>query len=194
LGTVSISAPRMPVGAALRADRDARVSALVREHFPFVWRVHRRFGLSPSDADDAAQQVFLVAADRLSDILPGKERAFLFRTAMHVTSKAHRSRRRRPEDADAECGEGADVAPRQEELVDQRRARALLDRLLDEMPAELKAVIVLFEIEGLTMSEAAEALDVPPGTVASRLRRARAELESRVERCFARAKQGGNAP
>jgi RNA polymerase sigma-70 factor (ECF subfamily) len=176
-----------------QADRDARIAAVVREHYAFVWRVLRRFGLLPTDADDAAQQVFLIAAGRIDDIDLGKERAFLSRTAMRVASKAHRARRRRPEDADPECGERADLEPGAEELVDRHRARALLDAILDEMSDDLKAVIVLFEIEGLTMSEIAEALLVPPGTVASRLRRARAELEARVTRHGAPGRHGGAA-
>jgi RNA polymerase sigma-70 factor (ECF subfamily) len=165
-----------------QVSHDLRITSLVQSTYPFVFRVLRRFGLSRADADDAAQQVFLVVDSRLSDVEPGKERAFLIRTAVHNASNAHRSRRRRPEDADGDCGDGADAGPSTDELVDQRRARALLDRLLDDMPMELKAVLVLYEIEGLTMSEIAEATDVPPGTVASRLRRARAELEARVAR------------
>jgi len=137
--------------------------------------------------------VFLVASDRLEDIEPGKERAFLSRTALHVSSKAHRARRRRPEDANADCGEGADLGPGTDELVERHRARALLDAILDAMPVDLRAVIVLFEIEGLTMSEIADALVVPAGTVASRLRRARAELEIQVQRYRAHRRPGGTS-
>jgi len=168
--------------------------AFVRENYPAVWRTLRRFGLSPPDADDATQQVFVVVARRFADIELGRERSFLFRTAMHVASKAHRARRRRPEDADAECGESPDDRPLADELVERRQARDLLDRLLAEMDSDLTAVLVLFEIEGLTMAEIAEALDVPPGTVASRLRRARAELEDRVSRAQARSSRKGVSP
>lgn len=166
----------------------------VRQNYAAVWRTLRRFGLSPSDADDAAQQVFVVVARRFDDIELGRERAFLFRIAMHVASKARRARRRRPEDADEACGETADSAPLADDLVDRHRARALLDRLLSEMDRDLTAVLVLFEIEGLTMAEIAEALEVPPGTVASRLRRARVELEQRVLRHKARSKHEGVSP
>jgi RNA polymerase sigma-70 factor (ECF subfamily) len=53
---------------------------------------------------------------------------------------------------------------------------------------------VLFEIEGLTMAEIAEALGIPPGTVASRLRRARAALEDLVSRAKARSSREGVSP
>jgi len=190
--TSAVSLPDPERRALSRAgDRDARLSELVRDQYAFVWRILRRFGLSPTDADDGAQQVFLVVSRRLSDVDPGSERAFLFRTAMHVASKAHRTRRRRPEDAGDVCDQNEADAPSTDELVDQRRARELLDRVLDEMDVDLRAVIVLFEIEGLTMSEIADALDVPPGTVASRLRRARADLEARVLRHQAKTVAGG---
>lgn len=175
---------------------EARIAlpAFVGENYAAVWRTLRRFGLSESDADDATQQVFVVVARRFGDIELGRERSFLFRTAMHVASKAHRARRRRPEDADPECGESADDGPLADDLVERRRARELLDRLLAEMDPDLTAVLVLFEIEGLTMAEIAEALDVPPGTVASRLRRARAELEDLVSRAKARSLRKGVSP
>src|SRR4051812_12503921 len=85
---------------ALTADAEPALrhaEQFVREHYGFAWRVLRRAGLSAEDADDAAQRVFLIATARLSDIQQGSERAFLFRTAAHVASKAHRSRRRRPD-------------------------------------------------------------------------------------------------
>ena len=174
-----------------RSDVGPSVAAVVREHYSFVWRVLRRFGLSPEDADDAAQQVFMVLAGRTADVVPGKERPFLWKTALHVASRAHRSKRRRPEKADADCGDEADDAPGPDEVVDQRRARALLDRLLLDMSEELRSPLVLFEIEGLTMAEISEALDVPAGTVASRLRRARQDLEARLLRAQSRGLSTG---
>src|SRR5262245_8365600 len=190
-----VSSMAASVAAAPRMlEERMALPAFVRENYPAVWRTLRRFGLSPADADDATQQVFVVVARRFGDIEAGRERAFLFRTAMHVASKAHRARRRRPEDADPECGESADERPLADDLVEHRRARELLDRLLGEMDRDLTAVLVLFEIEGLTMAEIAEALDIPPGTVASRLRRARAELEERVLRAKARSPHEGVSP
>lgn len=172
-------------------DLGARVQAFVREHHAFTWRCLRRLGLSPADADDAAQRVFVVAAARYAEIAAGAERAFLFRTAAHVAAKARRSAGRRQENLQADSSHERDDAPLADELVDQRRARELLDRVLGELPEDLAAVIILFEIEGLTSAEVALALDLRPGTVASRLRRARAEIESRVTRHLAKVRHQG---
>src|SRR5262245_28116714 len=56
--------------------RSVRLRALMDRHFDFVWRSARRLGLAPADADDVAQDVFIVAARRLDEIDPDRERAF----------------------------------------------------------------------------------------------------------------------
>ena len=169
-----------PASDLVTPGRQAVLEAFVREHHPFTWRCLRRLGLSAADADEAAQRVFLVATTRFDDIKPGCERAFLFRTAAHVASKVRRSAGRRREEARPDSLEIPDGSPLADELLDQRRARQLLDRALAELPQDLAAVIILFEVEGLTTTEVAVALDLRPGTVASRLKRARDELERRV--------------
>jgi RNA polymerase sigma-70 factor (ECF subfamily) len=158
----------------------ARANVFARNHHAFVWRVLRRSGLPPADADDAAQRVFLIAADRLDSIAEGSERAFLYRTAARVASNAHRTVRRRRESPGFEESEEPAPLPAPDDLLDQRRARDLLDRVLSEMPEDLRAILILFELEELRTPEIAEALGIPLGTVASRLRRARAEVEQRV--------------
>ena len=160
----------------------ARVEAFVRQYYAFVWRVLRRSGLAPADADDAAQRVFLIAADRIGDILKGSERAFLYRTAARVAANSRRSDHRRRDLPGLEETAAATPFPAPDDLLDQRRARELLDRVLGELPEDLRAILVLFELEELRTPEIAEALDIPLGTVASRLRRARAEVQERVER------------
>ncbi|HEU5074625.1 MAG TPA: RNA polymerase sigma factor [Polyangiaceae bacterium] len=173
-----------------------RVEAFVRDYYAFTWRVLRRYGLVPADADDAAQKVFLIAVDRLADIQPGSERAFLFRTARHVASKAHRSVQRRRDAAalGVDAAEAAGNLPAPDDLLDRRRARDLLDRILEELSEDFRAVFVLFEIEGMPAPEIAEALSLPVGTVASRLRRARAEVERRATRYLAHPRIKGSMP
>jgi RNA polymerase sigma-70 factor, ECF subfamily len=174
-------------------DADKRLRALVTEQYDFIWRSIRRLGVPPTDVDDCAQQVFWVASRKLDEIRPGSERAFLFGTALRVASDARRSRTRRREVP--EQGEGAealDPAPDPEELADKTRARALLDEVLDAMPMDLRAPFVLFELEEMPTAEIAAVLDVPVGTVASRLRRAREEFQKIVARVKARgAFRGG---
>jgi RNA polymerase sigma-70 factor (ECF subfamily) len=187
-GTASLALATAPPGAA--GAGAARVRALVTESFSFVWRSLVRLGVPRADAEDALQQVFLVAAGKIDEIEPGRERAFLFGTALRIASRARRSAQRRHEVLEGEPEDRRDSRPDAEELLDRARARAELDRILDEMPIELRAVFVLFELEQVTMAEIATMLELPPGTVASRLRRAREHFQAAARR---HAAKGGHA-
>ena len=195
---VALDTPISPVASDMAppvtSSDPARVEAFVRNHHAFVWRVLRRSGLAPADADDAAQRVFLIATGRLDEIEQGAERAFLYRTAAHVASNARRAVGRRRETPGLEDGEEPGSLPAPDDLLDQRRARDLLDRVLGELSEDLRAIFILFEIEGLRTPEIAEATGIPVGTVASRLRRARAEIEQRVARYRNRPLCKGNVP
>jgi RNA polymerase sigma-70 factor (ECF subfamily) len=184
-------APVLPPVAGRTAESDEsddwRLRAMVRDHLDFTWRSLRRLGLSPDGADDAAQRVFVVASQRLADIEPGREKAFLFNTAVHVASSARRTHARRREVFVAEHVEVPDPAPRADELIDRHRARALLEEVLLELPMERRSVFILFELEQMTIADIARTLDLAEGTVASRLRRARQEFQAWVRRF--RAKQ-----
>jgi RNA polymerase sigma-70 factor (ECF subfamily) len=162
----------------------AKLRALQEEHFEFLWRSLRRLGVPEADVDDAVQQVFLVAARRT--IQQGAERSFLFATALRVASHARRTLRRRRESTEA-VPEQTDATPSPEELLDQRRARALLDEVLEALPLDVRAVFILFELEELTVVEIAAMLGLPPGTAASRLRRGRELFQQAVARVRAQA-------
>ena len=180
----AVAAPSRPAPGA--ASDAARLRALVTGHFDFVWRSLIRLGVPRADAEDALQQVFLVASRRLAEIEEGRERAFLFGTALRIASRARRAVQRRREVLGDDGIDPPDSAPGAEELVDRARARAELEALLDRMPLELRAVFVLFELEQMTMAEIAVTLDLPPGTVASRLRRARESFQAAIRRRGAR--------
>lgn len=168
-----------------------RLAALVQGHYAFVWRLLRRLGLGQGDADDAAQQVFLAASGRFLAIEPARERAFLYGVALNVGARARRSLGRRREEPLEAASEREAPEPNAEQLLEQREARALLDRLLDEMPEDLRVVFVLFELEELSTPQIAELCEIPIGTAASRLRRAREDFEERVARAEARRRFSG---
>jgi RNA polymerase sigma-70 factor, ECF subfamily len=164
----------------------SRITSLVEAHLDFVWRSLRRLGVPAAAVDDAAQQVWIVVASRLDDIEPGRERSFLFGTALRVASDVRRSLAKRREVSELEHRPLVDVHPLADELMDKKQARVLLDEILEELPLPLRAVFVLYELEEMTVSEMANLLVLPRGTVASRLRRAREEFERVVKRLKAR--------
>jgi RNA polymerase sigma-70 factor (ECF subfamily) len=172
-------------------DSSANIDALLSAHFAFIWRVFRRLGLGPADADDATQQVFMIAATKLDQIEPRRERAFLYGIAVRVRSHARRAERRRREvlvgdivEAPAAPGPAPDVE------VELAEARRLLDELLAKLPDKLRRVLVLAEIEGLEVAAIAECEGIPAGTAASRLRRGRA----RFRVLLAKRNAGGGGP
>lgn len=171
-----------PHSPAPTSDAEARAfSDLVRSELAFVWRVLRRAGLSGADADDATQQVFLVAARRRQELAHGKERSFLYGTALRIAANLRRGLSRRREAPESAAPAAASALPLADEVFDRRRARALLDELLAQLPEELSRVLVLSEIEGLTLAAIAELEGIPPGTAASRLRRARAAFRELLQ-------------
>jgi RNA polymerase sigma-70 factor, ECF subfamily len=165
-----------------RASYEKRWRALASDHVDFIWRSLRRLGVFEADLADAVQQVFLVAARKIDLMRERSERGFLFQTAIRVASDSRRTRTRRHEVPVDILDSLPDEGPRPDEDLEARLRRAQLDRILDEMPIELRAVFVLSEIEELTMAQIAVLMDTPPGTVASRLRRARAEFSELVAR------------
>jgi RNA polymerase sigma-70 factor (ECF subfamily) len=182
--TVATASP--PVGAPPAVAPDeapgARLRWIVEQHFDFVWRSLRRLGVPSEAVDDAAQEVFWVMARKLDAVELGSERSYLFATALRVASDIRRRRARQRVVHDSELVDAAaDLAADPEALLDQKRARDLLDVVLDELPLDLRTVLLLAEGEQLTMAEIASLLGVPPGTVASRLRRARSIFQQRVD-------------
>ena len=166
---------------------DARLRALVDAHYAFIWRSLRRLGVQKGDVDDGVQKVFLTASRKLDHIQRGSEKSFLFQTALRVASDSRRATRRRREVGEdatdpTDLAGHAHMEPDAEQMIDLHRARARLDTLLDAMPLELRAVFVLYELDEIPTADIATLLDVPVGTVSSRLRRARADFSARVAR------------
>jgi RNA polymerase sigma-70 factor, ECF subfamily len=171
----------------------ARLSILVGSYFDFAWRCLRRLGVAEADVDDAAQQLFMVVARRLHSIEPDRERSFVFGSAVRIAAAYRRTQRRQVEThtCDGDTA-GVDPMPSPEELLDLKRARAMLDFILDRLPIELRATLILAEGEGMTRREIAELLEIAEGTAGSRLRRARAAFDAELDdyrRC-----QGREAP
>jgi|GEM_PF-559393 len=180
---------------------------LYRDHADFVWRCLRRMGLANEDAADALHEVFLIVHRRESAFDPtrGTERGWLFGISANVV-RAER-RRRRPElHADGQESPRACVAPTGD-IVGESSWRAAdgaganagellkqaLHRAIDDLSPEHRAVFTMFEIEGADCRVIAEELDVPVGTVYSRLHKARETLRLALAD-FRRAPTRGGRP
>jgi RNA polymerase sigma-70 factor, ECF subfamily len=151
--------------APTEVDRD-RLERIFNAHHAAVWRALRRRGLTTEAAEDATQETFLLAVERLSDIQPDRERAFLIATAVRVAHTLGRKTVRWELDEDMDQRFSA-VRDTSETRADVQ----LCDLVLSKVEPELVEIFVLYEIEELTSPEIAALLEIPLGSVASRLQR-----------------------
>jgi RNA polymerase sigma-70 factor (ECF subfamily) len=177
----------VPPPAVTRMPRtDVRLRAAVDNHLALVFRVLRRTGLGPADAEDASQDVFWVLAQRFDDVPERAQRSFLVSTALRVASDRKLTKWHRSVSAGLDVEARVSDAPLPDEALDIRRAAALLDQALATLEEFERSVFVLSELEQMTRAEVAEVLGIPEGTVASRLKRARESLEIAVRRLRSR--------
>jgi RNA polymerase sigma-70 factor (ECF subfamily) len=163
-----------------RAAAKIRLERMFRSHHELIWRTLRRLGLSADLAADMTQQAYLIAAERLSDIRSGSERAFLFSTAIGLARTNFRRSQRCQLQSDMDLHVDPDL--RAEQVTNRCSAVELMDRVFAKTDPDLVTVFVLFELEGLSAPEIAQLVDIPVGTVASRLRRARATFRAAARR------------
>ncbi len=168
---------------------------LYDHHFAYVWRSLRRLGVPAGDAPDATQEVFLIVHRKYGDFEGrSKVTTWLFGICYRVASVRRRSARRRPEVPHETAHEDhpADADPGAE--AERRQERALLERLLDAMSLEQRAVFSLYELEGLDGEAIAALLELPRGTVYSRLRSAREIFWRTVDQMRARERSANLCP
>lgn len=161
----------------------AALDAIYEEHFAFVWRTLRRYGVPQQALEDAVQDVFLVAQVRLGSF-EGRSaiRSWLFGIARRL-ARDHRPSGRLellgPDVLDA-LPDQALASPLA--TVEQRERTRLLYELLSELSEEKREVFVLVELEQLSVADAATVLQENANTIASRLRSARQELSQALAR------------
>ena len=161
---------------------DQSIESLIAFHYGFVWRVLRGLGLSRADADDAAQQVFMIAARKLDSIAPESARSFVYGSALRVANNARRGLRRRREVSADEASDTVEPeAFGPEHKTELVKARELLTELLAQLPERSRRVLILAELEQLEVPEIAALEHLPVGTAASRLRVARQQFRELLE-------------
>jgi RNA polymerase sigma-70 factor (ECF subfamily) len=185
---------RRPDQIVAKTEALLDLRALFDEHYASMWRLLRRLGVPAAQLDDAAQEVFWVAARRLADIEPGRAHSFLYGVALRIAANEARRQRSAMPLCDADQVRALrDERPSPEDQVVKRQARELLDEVLDRLPSELRVVFVLFELEGLEVRQIAALEKIPVGTASSRLRRAREEFSAIAKRVRAGLSAGGGS-
>jgi RNA polymerase sigma-70 factor (ECF subfamily) len=175
--------PKASMSAAPAQSEPAQAQPNTRQlfeaHASFVMRLVRRLGVRACDTEDVTQEVFMIVHRRIAD-LQGKvkPRSWLFGIARRVVANYLRKSRMVREQAADDEGLVALGDPAAELQV--TRERAWLERALNQLDDDKRAVFVLFELEGLAMQEIADMVGCPLHTAYSRLYAARALVQRRV--------------
>lgn len=149
--------------------------SLARRHGPMVLSVCRRILVNVADAEDAYQATFLILVRKANAIRePSHLANWLFGVARNVALKARQARTRRKR-------KETNAAAKSQQVVVSDFAE-LLHAHLAKLPTDARVVIVLCDLEGRTLADAARQLGIPVGTVASRLTRGRTTLAKKLMR------------
>jgi RNA polymerase sigma-70 factor, ECF subfamily len=173
---------RALVAAAQGGDRKA-LDSLLRRHYDRVHAICRRIAGSSRDADDAAQEA-MISIVRGLPRFDGRAAfsTWIYRIATNAALDELRKRDRRPAPHVVDEGGAApEVAdPRSHRRVDSVVDRLAIDEALDELPEEFRIAVVLRDLCDLDYDEIAATLNVPVGTVKSRIARGRSLLAGRL--------------
>jgi RNA polymerase sigma-70 factor (ECF subfamily) len=160
--------------------RDERFEEMVARQARFMFQV--AFGLlrNKQDAEDAVQEAFLKLYRGEAWLRMENEKGFLARTVWRVAlDYLPRVAERTSDVAEMHLTATGEAGASPEQNVVDEDKRALLRRLIDRLPEELRQPLVLSSVEEMTSREVAEAMGIPEGTVRTRVMRARTELRRR---------------
>lgn len=168
--------------ARVRAGETAAYAELVTRHAPVARRLAVLSGAG-SDADDVVQEAFVKAYRSLASFRDGAEfRPWLLRIVVNETRNLHRGKSRRSDRElrvardDARLVTGSDPA----EVAEGDERREALLSAVRRLPQELREVVTCRYLLELSEVETAESLDIPKGTVKSRLHRGLARLREEL--------------
>ena len=167
-----------------RAMPNVSFAALYKSHFAFVWRNLRRLGVPETRLRDAAQDAFLVVHRRLNEFAGrGTLEAWLYSIVRRVAADHRRHILRKSpgtSEPEAELTDDGELDP-EDQAARGEEMRVLL-RLLNELDPERREILILVDLEGMSVTEAASILGCNLNTAYSRLRSARQHMQAGFER------------
>jgi RNA polymerase sigma-70 factor, ECF subfamily len=151
-----------------------------QKELDYVFRTLRRLGTSPSEVEDMAQEVFLALRRSWAEYDTTRPiRPYLFGIAFRIASAHERKRKREVSFGVVEVG---DTSPGPDDALQTKQARAVVLAALERIPRPRRAVLIMHDLDDVSVGEVASVLGIPLFTAYSRLRKARKELESAVRR------------
>lgn len=157
---------------------DWRLTGTVARHRERLLRILQHTEIGNADAEDAVQEAFWVLAQKLEAVPERAERSFLTSTVLRLASDRRRSIWHGIMSHDWASDEYGDDESPSDDILARHRARRGIDAALAQLTDDERIVWLLIERESMSRQEAAHVLNLPAGTVASRLARARMRLDS----------------
>src|SRR4051794_5905775 len=168
----------------------ASFTAQAMEFMPSLYSAALRMTRNPADAEDLVQETYLKAYRGFGSFEQGTNlKAWLYRILTNTFINRYRAAKRRPDETDLDEVEDFYLYRRLGGLEGARASRSAEDELLDvltegevkeaveSLPENFRLAVLLADVEGFSYKEIAEILDIPIGTVMSRLHRGRKQLE-----------------
>lgn len=157
-------------------------SELVYRHRDRLWAVALRTIGDSGEAEDALQEA-LISAFRRADQFRGDSQVttWLHRIVVNACLDRIRRNKSRPTSPHPQFESAENAMPAGDDLLEQRETQLIVAQALAELPEDQRAAVMLVDIEGYPIEEAARILDCPAGTVKSRCSRGRSKLAKRLE-------------
>ena len=166
------------ISRARDGDREA-FGALVEQYRDNVYRLAYRMCGNAYDADEAAQEAFVAAWRALPNFRgEAKFSTWLYRLTTNAAIDVMRREKRHQTVGDGEMMELADDADSPQETVERTEQQETVQKALATLSEEYREVLLLRYMEELDYAEIAEVLQLPSGTVKSRINRAKAALKA----------------
>lgn len=166
------------ISRARGGDRDA-FGELVEQYRDNVYRLAYRMCGNAYDADEAAQEAFVAAWRALPNFRgDAKFSTWLYRLTTNAAIDVMRREKRHQTVGDGEMMELADDADSPQETVERTEQQEAVQKALSTLSEEYREVLLLRYMEELDYAEIAEVLQLPSGTVKSRINRAKAALKT----------------
>jgi RNA polymerase sigma-70 factor, ECF subfamily len=163
------------------------------EFMPSLYTAALRMTRNPADAEDLVQETYLKAYRGFGGFEQGTNlKAWLYRILTNTFINSYRSKKRRPDESDIDDVEdlylyrrlgglaGAAAGESAEDQVLSHLTEGEIKEALESLPEQFRIAVLLGDVEGFSYKEIAEILDIPIGTVMSRLHRGRKALQKRL--------------
>ena len=177
----------------------AQFAAQALEYMPALYSAALRMTRNPADAEDLVQETYLRAYRGFNSFSEGTNlRAWLYRILTNTYINSYRARQRRPEERQLDDVEDLYLYRRIGAVEEALAARSAEDELmdlftddevkaaLDSLPEAFRLAVYFADVEGFSYKEIAEILDIPIGTVMSRLHRGRKAMQKELYEFAAR--------